>query len=107
MELRKCWRFGTFVPRGHACILTEPERQQIVERAQLDEHAMQKVRVAGGDGFGDEGEALLRAIDQPAEFTFAAHRLGGDAIAAQRSLLRGQIGANRRRMPKFTTRLCR
>jgi hypothetical protein len=34
---------------------------------------MQKVRIARGDDFGDEGEALLRAIDQPTEFTLAAY----------------------------------
>ena len=67
---------------------------------------MQKVRIARSDRLGHEGEALLRAIDQPTEFALATYWLGGDAIAAQRSLLRGQIGANRRRMLKFTTRLC-
>jgi hypothetical protein len=104
MELRKCWRFGTAVPRGRACILAERERQQIVERAQFDQHAMQEIGSARSDRLGDEGEALLRAIDRPAKLAFAMYWLGGDAIAAQRSLLRGQIGANRRRMPKFTTR---
>ncbi len=64
--------------------LAEAERQQIIERAQFDEDPVQQVAVAGGDGFRDQRQAGLGAIDQAAEFRRSCARLAS-AMPSQRS----------------------
>src|SRR4029077_7948740 len=58
------------------------ERQQVIERAQLDQQAVQQVAVARLGGLRHLGEARERAIDQAAEFRMAADRRRRHAVAA-------------------------
>src|SRR6185503_20617051 len=58
------------------------ERQQIIERAQLDQDTVQQVAVARRDRLRDQREPGLGAVDQPAQLGRLAQGLAGEAVAA-------------------------
>lgn len=74
----------------------EAEQQQLLERSQFDQEAVEQVAVACGRGLGHLSERRARAVDEAAEVGVGAHRGGRLALASGEGGVAGAGGVRNR-----------